>query len=278
VKKSFTYRLLGTGPNGDWPYVVLPFDVEQAFGKKGRLPVKVTVGGVQFRMTLAIMGKEYILGFKRDSAEKAKIKVGDTVRLVVERDDEERTVEIPDDLAKDFKKNAAAKKAWEALAYSHRKEHAEAITSAKRPETRAQRIEKTLTMLTTTGRPAAPKPSTKPLVARLRIQGDTQVAMLAAPPGFSLGVATKTTVSAKTGAVLLFAKNGAALKTSLPKVVTKLAPTASLWVAYPKTTSGVKTDLTRDAGWGPLERQGYGAVAQVAIDETWSALRFVRRS
>jgi hypothetical protein len=67
-------------------------------------------------------------------------------------------------------------------------------------------------------------------------------------------------------------------KTLLPKVVTKLAPAASLWIAYPKTTSGVMTDLTRDAGWGPVERAGFGGVAQVAVDETWSALRFVRRS
>jgi hypothetical protein len=51
-----------------------------------------------------------------------------------------------------------------------------------------------------------------------------------------------------------------------------------LWLAYPKKSSGVKTDLSRDAGWPPLEAADFLPVTQISLDETWSALRFRRRS
>ena len=49
---------------------------------------------------------------------------------------------------------------------------------------------------------------------------------------------------------------------------------ARLWVAYPKGGSGIDTDLTRDRGWDKLRALGLAAVAQIAVDGTWSALRF----
>jgi len=47
-----------------------------------------------------------------------------------------------------------------------------------------------------------------------------------------------------------------------------------LWFAYPKRTGTIRTDITRDHGWAPLADAGLVAVTQVAIDETWSALRY----
>jgi hypothetical protein len=48
------------------------------------------------------------------------------------------------------------------------------------------------------------------------------------------------------------------------------------WIAYPKKSSGVDTDITRDHGWDALHAEGLQPVRQVAIDDTWSALRFRR--
>jgi hypothetical protein len=50
-----------------------------------------------------------------------------------------------------------------------------------------------------------------------------------------------------------------------------------LWFAYPKRSGAIRTDITRDRGWEPLTEAGFLPVAQVAIDPTWSALRFRRR-
>ncbi|MBX3259494.1 MAG: DUF1905 domain-containing protein [Labilithrix sp.] len=270
--KSFTYTLLGAGPNKAHPYIELPFDSVAFFGARARVPVVVTIHGVAMSMSLAPMGGRHVLGFRRELAEKARIRVGDTVRVTIAKDDAPRTVTAPPELAEALRRNAAAKRAWSALAYSHQREHAEAILAAKKPETRARRVEKTLAMLVSTGKPARPAPSTKPLAERLRLAPHATVALLAAPKGFSLG--TKTTASPKRAdAVLAFAASRAALTALLPKVVS-VAGSTPLWIAYPKTTSGVKTDLTRDVGWEAVERAGLRAVTQVAVDDTWSALRF----
>jgi uncharacterized protein YdeI (YjbR/CyaY-like superfamily) len=55
-----------------------------------------------------------------------------------------RTVEPPHDLAKALGKNEAAKTMWDELAYSHKKEFVDAINAAKKPETRARRIDKAI--------------------------------------------------------------------------------------------------------------------------------------
>jgi hypothetical protein len=47
-----------------------------------------------------------------------------------------------------------------------------------------------------------------------------------------------------------------------------------LWIAYPKKSAKVDTDLTRDVGWSVIEGAGVVGVAVVSIDATWSALRF----
>jgi hypothetical protein len=46
------------------------------------------------------------------------------------------------------------------------------------------------------------------------------------------------------------------------------------WIAYPKKRKGVATDIHRDDGWRTVHDAGFGPVAQVAIDEVWSALRY----
>ncbi|RLB56471.1 MAG: hypothetical protein DRJ42_03285 [Deltaproteobacteria bacterium] len=53
-----------------------------------------------------------------------------------------------------------------------------------------------------------------------------------------------------------------------------LAPLGTLWIAYPKKSSSVRTDLDRDHGWGALQERGWAPAAGIRIDETWLALRF----
>ena len=53
-----------------------------------------------------------------------------------------------------------------------------------------------------------------------------------------------------------------------------LKPTGILWITYPKGTSKVKTDLNRDILWQQLKGYHLEGVAMVAVDQTWSAMRF----
>lgn len=58
------------------------------------------------------------------------------------------------------------------------------------------------------------------------------------------------------------------------KVVSKLADDALFWIAYPKKTGKIQTDITRDNGWDAIFALGYDPVMQIAVNEDWSALRF----
>jgi hypothetical protein len=47
-----------------------------------------------------------------------------------------------------------------------------------------------------------------------------------------------------------------------------------LWVSYPKKSSKIATDISRDVAWEVMKEFGLQPVFQISIDETWSALRF----
>lgn len=62
------------------------------------------------------------------------------------------------------------------------------------------------------------------------------------------------------------------------KAIQALKPGGLLWFSYPKKSSVIKTDISRDIGWEPVSAAGFRPVTQVAIDNTWTALRFRPRA
>jgi len=128
-------------------FVDLPFDVKQEFGK-ARPPVKISINGFGYRSTVSVYGGKYMVPVRKDRREAAGAKQGDVVKVTIALDEEERTVEPPPDLKAALAKNAAAKARWGKLSFTHKREHAEALLAAKKPETRARRLQRTLEMLT----------------------------------------------------------------------------------------------------------------------------------
>lgn len=74
--------------------------------------------------------------------------------------------------------------------------------------------------------------------------------------------------------VQAFVRDRADLDEVAELVLEALKPGGVLWMCYPKRSSKVPTDLSRDYGWDPLNRAGRGPVAAISIDEVWSGLRF----
>ena len=125
--------------------VEIPFDVEAVLGAK-RPPVRGIVNGAPFRSTVAVYGGRYLLGLNREVREAAGgVAVGDTVTVELERDDEERTVELPEDLRAALDADLLA--FFESLSYTHRREYVRWIEEAKRDETRRGRVERSVEML-----------------------------------------------------------------------------------------------------------------------------------
>lgn len=77
--------------------------------------------------------------------------------------------------------------------------------------------------------------------------------------------------------LLLYVNSQAELAEHAPTLLSGYRDGAVLWLAYPKKSSKVAKDLSRDSSWLPLEAADFLPVTQIALDETWSALRFRRR-
>ncbi len=121
----------------------LPFDVEAAWKKKVRLRVKVEVGGEVFRTSLfadAHRGGHFVLVNKK-MQKAAEAKVGAMVDFTIAPDLEERTPEIPPELAKLLKTHKRLAKWYEGLSESTRWEIAKWIHGVKGAEARERRAE-----------------------------------------------------------------------------------------------------------------------------------------
>jgi len=125
----------------------VPFDVEKAFGTRGRVPVRGMLNGAPFRGSLFPMGGRHIFVVNRKLREASGVRGGETVPVSLERDTEPRVVTPPADFARALKANREAQAAWDGLSYTHRREHVEHVEEAKRPETRLRRIEKSVALL-----------------------------------------------------------------------------------------------------------------------------------
>jgi hypothetical protein len=141
------FRALVERGEGSVCAVSIDFDVEQAFGRRGRVPVRGTLNGAPFRGSLFPMGGCHFMVVNRHLREAAGVSGGETVPVVMERDDEPRVIEPPADFARALKSNEEARATWDKLSYTHRREHVEHIEEAKKPETRQRRIEKSVALL-----------------------------------------------------------------------------------------------------------------------------------
>jgi len=96
--------------------------------------------------------------------------------------------------------------------------------------------------------------------------------VLEPPAGFRHGL--PATNAAEPELILAFATDRAALARVAARAMDLYGVGGRLWFAYPKKAGAIRTDLDRDHGWEPLTQAGLLPVTQVALDATWSALRF----
>jgi hypothetical protein len=132
-------------------FIPLTFDPKAVFGKV-RAPVNVTLNGYTYRSTIAAMGGPPCVPLRRSNREAAGLHGGETIDVRLDLDTAKREVTPPPDLVQALKATAGALERWRALSYSHQREHVEAIEAAKKPETRARRIEGALRMVRGTGK------------------------------------------------------------------------------------------------------------------------------
>jgi bifunctional DNA-binding transcriptional regulator/antitoxin component of YhaV-PrlF toxin-antitoxin module len=128
-------------------FITVPDEVLARLSPKRRPPVRVTVNGFTFPSTPAIYGGKAYLPLRREVREKAGIAPGDELSVTLELDEEPRTVDLPPDLDAELAGAATARAALEALSYSNRKEYADWVAEARKPETRQRRAREAVRLL-----------------------------------------------------------------------------------------------------------------------------------
>jgi hypothetical protein len=122
-----------------------------------------------------------------------------------------------------------------------------------------------------------------PLHRKLGIKPDSRVLVSAAPPDFDIegvprGVVMHTRAArASYEVVLAFCPDARRLQRRFDALAPRLTSAGALWIAWPKKTSGVTTDLDENVVRNVGLDHGLVDVKVIAIDQTWSGLKFVRR-
>lgn len=134
------------GPRGG-AFVEIPEDVHEELGGGGRIAVRATFDGMPYQGSVVRMDGKMILGVLKAIREALVKGPGDLVDVAIEVDRDERSVVVPAELEKALSASPAARDTFESLSFSHRREYANWISEAKKPETRDRRAGAAVKML-----------------------------------------------------------------------------------------------------------------------------------
>jgi hypothetical protein len=144
---EFDAEIVKANESGTTAFVRFPYDAKACFGQKNLAKIQCTFDGQPYRGVVADMGAGPVIALLQTIRAKIGKKPGDTVRVVVWKDDEPRIYTPPEDLAAALEANAAAKACFAGLAPSHQKAYVVWVEESKKAETRAARVEKAVAML-----------------------------------------------------------------------------------------------------------------------------------
>ena len=114
-----------------------------------------------------------------------------------------------------------------------------------------------------------------PLAKKMKLKPDMKAAILNPPDGYVSQLKHNSEIAQKlTGRfdwIQIFASDKKELNSLAPKAAKALKPDSILWISFPKGTSKIQTDLTRDKGWGILKELDLKFITLISVNETWSA-------
>jgi len=114
-----------------------------------------------------------------------------------------------------------------------------------------------------------------PLAKKMKLKPGMKASVVNAPEGYSKELNHDSDISNKLGGkfdwIQVFVKDKKELASLAPKAASSLKPDALLWLSFPKGTSKLQTDLTRDRGWGVIRNLDLKFINLISVNETWSA-------
>ena len=113
------------------------------------------------------------------------------------------------------------------------------------------------------------------LAKKMKLKSNLKAAVINAPEDYvetlRHDTALSPTLKGKFDWIQIFVRNKAELDELAPKAARALRPDSMLWISFPKGSSRIQTDLTRDKGWESLQALDLKWITLVSVNETWSA-------
>lgn len=119
------------------------------------------------------------------------------------------------------------------------------------------------------------------LAKKLKLKPGQRGALISAPDGYASklkplpeGAKLAEKLTGKFDWVQAFVNDKAELDKLMPRLRGALADESMLWISFPKGSSKIQTDLTRDKGWDALKETDLRFITLVSVDDMWSAFAF----
>lgn len=121
------------------------------------------------------------------------------------------------------------------------------------------------------------------LANKLKLKPGQRAALINAPEGYReglrsipAGVEWSDRLDGQFDWIQVFVKDTTELERIIPQAAGALKPESLLWISFPKGTSKIQTDLTRDKGWESLQPFELKWITLVSVDAAWSAFALRR--
>ena len=113
------------------------------------------------------------------------------------------------------------------------------------------------------------------IAKKMKLKPNLKAAVINAPENYvdalKHDTALSPTLNGKFDWIQIFVSNKEELEALAPKAAKALRPESMLWISFPKGSSKIQTDLTRDKGWESLQALDLKWITLVSVNETWSA-------
>ena len=113
------------------------------------------------------------------------------------------------------------------------------------------------------------------LAKKMKLKPNAKAAVINAPENYmdelKHDTALSPTLRGRFDWIQIFVRTRTELAALAPKAAKALRPESMLWISFPKGSSKIQTDLTRDKGWESLQKLDLKWLTLVSVNETWSA-------
>ena len=114
------------------------------------------------------------------------------------------------------------------------------------------------------------------LAKKMKRKAEARAAIIGAPAGYEAASfpglePAASSLRGRFDWIQVFVKNKTELDRLAPKTAAALNPDSILWITFPKGSSKIQTDLTRDQGWDVIRTLDLKWITLISVDETWSA-------